>query len=69
MAEIFYNDSNVMPSISIMDHPYQYNDCLSINKLIDLLRDMSFRISTLEEENKRLANRISVLEQQELPLL
>jgi hypothetical protein len=52
---------------SIMDHPF-YNDDynLSMNKLIDVLRDMSFRISTLEEDNKRLFNRVQILESEVL---
>ena len=52
---------------SIMDHPF-YNDDynFSMNKLIDVLRDMSFRISTLEEDNKRLFNRVQILENEVL---
>ena len=52
---------------SIMDHPFYDNDYnLSMNKLIDVLRDMSFRISTLEEDNKRLSNRVQILESEVL---
>lgn len=50
---------------SLYDDHFNSNCNFDMSKLLDILRDLSYRISVLEEDNKKLFNRIQILESQE----